>query len=155
MATTSQRLAEGARYSKETLTTTSPLPVYVTEFQSVFAKKDFDILSEYRKWDHAIKLISRAEPKSSKVYPLSLLEQAKLNAFLEENLHTRRIWPSKSSIAAPVFFIKKKDGSLWLVQDYRVITNGHLLFMMGALILQRAQKCEVRQVTKDVVKSEV
>jgi len=35
------------------------------------------------------------------------------------------------------------------------ITNGHLLFVMGALILQRAQKCEVRQVTKDVVKSEV
>jgi len=35
------------------------------------------------------------------------------------------------------------------------ITNGHLLFVMGALILQRAQKCEVRQVTRDVVKSEV
>ena len=35
------------------------------------------------------------------------------------------------------------------------ITNGHLLFVMGALILQRAQKCKVRQVTKDVVKSEV
>jgi len=35
------------------------------------------------------------------------------------------------------------------------ITNGHLLFVMGALILQRVQECEVRQVTKDVVKSEV
>jgi len=38
---------------------------------------------------------------------------------------------------------------------YNNITNGHLLFVMGALILQRVQKCEVRQVTKDVVKSEV
>jgi len=28
-------------------------------------------------------------------------------------------------------------------------------FVMDALILQRVQKCEVRQVTKDVVKSEV
>jgi len=55
----------------------------------VFAKKDFDILPEHRKWDHAIELIPRAEPKSSKVYPLSLLEQAELDAFLEENLHTR------------------------------------------------------------------
>jgi len=36
-----------------------------------------------------------------------------------------------------------------------LITNGHLLFVMGTLILQRAQKCEVRQVTKDIVKSEV
>jgi len=150
MATTSQRLAEGARYSKETLTTTSPLPVYVTEFQSVFAKKDFDILSEYRKWDHAIKLISRAEPKSSKVYPLSLLEQAKLNAFLEENLHTRRIWPSKSSIAAPVFFIKKKDGSLWLAQDYRVlntitIKNRYSLSLISELVFQL---CRAKYFTK-------
>ena len=35
------------------------------------------------------------------------------------------------------------------------ITNGYLLFVIGVLILQRVQKCEVRQVTKDVVKSEV
>jgi len=83
----------------------------------VFAKEDFDILPEHHKWDHNIELIPRAEPKSSKVYSLSLLEQAELDAFLEENLCTRRIRPSKSPIAASVFFIKKKDGSLWLVQD--------------------------------------
>jgi len=41
----------------------------------VFAKEDFDILPEHRKWDHAIELTPRAEPKSSKVYPLSPLEQ--------------------------------------------------------------------------------
>jgi len=112
MATTSQRLAEGARRSKEAQTTTTPLPAYVAEFQSVFAKEDFDILPEHRKWDHAIELIPGAEPKSSKVYPLSPLEQTELDAFLEENLRTGRIRPSKSPIAAPVFFIKKKDGSL-------------------------------------------
>jgi len=78
----------------------------------VFAKEDFDILSEHCKWDHAIKLIPGVEPKLSKVYLLSLLEQAELDAFLEENLRTRHIWPSKSPIAAPVFFIKKKDGLL-------------------------------------------
>jgi len=78
----------------------------------VFAKKDFDILPEHCKWNHAIKLIPGAEPKSSKVYPLSPLEQVELDAFLEENLCTGRIQPSKSPIAAPVFFIKKKDSSL-------------------------------------------
>jgi len=57
----------------------------------VFAKKDFDILPEHRKWDHAIELISRAESKSSKVYPLSPLEQAELDTFLKENLHTGQI----------------------------------------------------------------
>ena len=121
MATISQCLVEGARCSKETLAITSLLPTYVIEFQSVFAKEDFDILSEHCKWDHAIELISGVEPKSSKVYPLFLLEQAELDAFLEENLCTGCIWPSKSPIAAPVFFIKKKDGSLRLVQDYRAL----------------------------------
>ncbi|KAF8530748.1 hypothetical protein JB92DRAFT_2592069, partial [Gautieria morchelliformis] len=51
-----------------------------------------------------------------KVYPLSPREQVELNGFLAENL--LRIRPSKSPMASPVFFIKKKDGSLRLVQDY-------------------------------------
>jgi len=87
----------------------------------VFAKEDFDILPEHHKWDYAIKLIPGVEPKSLKVYPLSPLEQVELNAFLEENLCTRQIRPSKSPIAAPVFFIKKKDSLLRLVQDYRAL----------------------------------
>ena len=90
MAMTSQRLAEGARRSKETLTATNPLLAYVVEFQSVFTKEDFDILSEHCKWNHVIKLIPETEPKSLKVYLLSPLEQAKLDAFLEENLYTRQ-----------------------------------------------------------------
>jgi len=48
-AMTSQHLVEGARCSKETLATATLLPTYVIEFQSVFAKKDFDILPEHRK----------------------------------------------------------------------------------------------------------
>jgi len=139
MATTSQHLVEGARRSKETQATTTPLPAYVTEFQSVFAKEDFDILPEHRKWDHAIELIPGAEPKSSKVYPLSPLEQTELDAFLEENLCTGRIQPSKSPIAAPVFFIKKKDGSLQLVQDYCTlnavtIKNRYPLLLISELV---------------------
>jgi len=87
----------------------------------MFAKEDFDILPEHRKWDHAIELIPGAELKSSKVYFLSPLEQAGLDAFLEKNLCTRWIQPSKSPIAAPVFLIKKKNGLLWLVQDYCIL----------------------------------
>jgi len=89
--TTSQHLVEGARHSAETQAAATPLPAYVVEFRSVFAKEDFDILPEHCKWDHTIELTPGAEPKSSKVYPLSPLEQAELDAFLEENLHTRRI----------------------------------------------------------------
>jgi len=138
---TSQRLVEGARRSKETQAATAPLSAYIAEFQSVFAKEDFDILLEHRKWDHAIELIPGAEPKSSKVYPLSPLEQTELDAFLEENLHTGRIRPSKSPITAPVFFIKKKDGSLWLVQDYCALNavtvkNRYPLLLISELVSQ-------------------
>jgi len=93
------------------------------EFQSMFTKEDFNILLKHCKWDHTIELIPGVEPKLSKVYFLSLLEQAELDAFLEENLRTRRIQPSKSSIAASMFFIKKKDGSLRLVQDYHTLNT--------------------------------
>jgi len=116
----------------------------------MFTKEDFDILPEHCKWDHAIELIPGAEPKLSKIYPLSLLEQTELDAFLEENLHTRQIQPSKSPIAAPVFFIKKKDGSLQLVQDYRVlnaatIKNKYLLSLISKLV---SQLCGAKYFTK-------
>jgi len=58
-------------------------------FESVFTKEDFDILLEHRQWNYTIELILGLEPKSSKVYPLSPVEQKKLNSFLEENLYTR------------------------------------------------------------------
>jgi len=121
--TTSQKLAEGAHRSAEAQKKPFILSDCVRGFESVFAKEDFDVLPEHRQWDHAIELILGSEPKSSKVYPLSLVEQKELDSFLEENLHTRRIHPSKSPIAAPVFFIKKKDSSLQLVQDYRALNS--------------------------------
>ena len=64
-----------------------------------------------------------------------------LDAFLEENLCTRRIQFSKSPIAAPMFFIKKKDGLLHLVQDYRALNaitvkNRYLLPLISELVSQ-------------------
>ena len=47
-----------------------------------------------------------------KALPLSPIEQAELDKFLEENLASGRNRPSKSPMAAPFFFVKKKDGSL-------------------------------------------
>ena len=52
---------------------------------------------------------------------MSLVEQAEMDTFLEEALATGRIRPSKSPIGALVFFVKKKDGKLRFVQDYRTL----------------------------------
>jgi len=87
-STTSQKLAEGAHRSAEARREPFTLPDCVRGFESVFAKEDFDILPEHRQWDHAIELIPGSEPKLSKVYPLSPVEQKELDAFLEENLRT-------------------------------------------------------------------
>ena len=68
-----------------------------------------------------MELIPGSKPSGCKVYPLSALEQKELDAFLKENLKTGQIQSSKSPMSSPVFFIKKKDGSLQLVQDYRAL----------------------------------
>jgi len=110
-------------------------------FEFVFTKEDFDILPEHRQWSYAIKLVLDLEPKLLKVYPLSPVEQKELDSFLEENLCTGRICPSKFLMAALVFFIKKKDGLLWLVQDYHALNsmtvkNKYPLLLISELISQ-------------------
>ena len=55
----------------------------------------------------------------TKIYPMSPNEQEELDWFLEENLCKGYICPSKSPLASPVFFVKKKDSKLRFVQDYR------------------------------------
>ena len=47
----------------------------------------------------------------AKIYPMSPNEQAELDKFLDEQLEKGYIEPSKSPLASPVFFIKKKTGS--------------------------------------------
>ena len=84
-----QCLAKGAYWSMETQATIAPLPLYAWDFESVFAKDNFNILLEHQHWDHTIELLLGSEPKSTKVHPLFPIEQKKLNAFLEENLYTR------------------------------------------------------------------
>ncbi|KAG5727450.1 hypothetical protein E4T56_gene12023 [Termitomyces sp. T112] len=113
--TTSQRLAEAFAANSQPKPCCSIVPHHLHDFKDVFSKASFDSLPERKQWDHAIELILDAKPSSCKVYPLAPREQDELDAFLQENLSSGRIRPSKSPMASPVFFIKKKDGSLRLV----------------------------------------
>jgi hypothetical protein len=114
----SQRLAEMFHKNSETKSFRDLALDYQHDFEDVFPKTSFDELPAWKPWDHAIELILDAQNKSCKVYPLSISEQEQLDKFLKENLTSGQICPSKSPMAAPFFFVKKKDGSLHLVQDY-------------------------------------
>ena len=139
--TTFQRLAKGAYQSVETLATMTLLLLYTRRLKFMFAKDNFDILPEYRYWDHIIKLLPGSEPKSTKVYLLFLVEQKELNTFLEKNLYTRQICLFKLSIVILVFFIKKKNSFLWLIQNYQVfnsmiVKNKYSLPLISKLVFQ-------------------
>ena len=99
------------------------VPEHYRDFKDVFDKKDFDRLPDRKPWDHAIELLPDAQPVSCKAYPMAPKEQKALDEFLEENLRSGRIRPSKSPWASPFFFVKKKDGSLRPVQDYRKLNE--------------------------------
>ena len=90
----------------------------------MFSEAEFQNLPERRSWDHAIDLKEGFKLADCKVYPLNPNEQHALDAFLEENLKSGRIRPSKLSMASPFFFVKKKDGKLRPVQDYRKLNEG-------------------------------
>ena len=73
------------------------------------------------------------------MYPLNVKEQEELDRFLEKHLESGQIWPSKLSCIAPFFFVKKKDESLWPVQDYQqlnevTIKNKYPLLLIQELI---------------------
>jgi hypothetical protein len=120
-STISQRLGEAFKRNSQLTDYEKHIPPHLCDFQLVFSKESFDDLPESKLWDHAIKLVADAAPKSCKVYPLAASEQKELDAFLKENLESSRIRPSKSPMASPVFFIKKKDSRLRLVQDYHLL----------------------------------
>ena len=72
------------------------IPHYLRDFEEVFAKESFDSLPEKYSWDHAIELEPGSKPSACKVYPLAPNKQVQLDTFLQENLSTGRIHPSKS-----------------------------------------------------------
>ncbi|KAF5315388.1 hypothetical protein D9619_007461 [Psilocybe cf. subviscida] len=124
-STVSQKLAEESHQQNDSPKKSFEeiVPKQYHQFKGVFSKESFDRLPDRKPWDHAIELKPGSEPYRSKIYPLSPNEQKELDAFLEENLKSGRIRPSKSPMASPVFFVKKKDGSLRLVQDYRRLNS--------------------------------
>ncbi|QRW24193.1 Retrotransposable element Tf2 protein [Rhizoctonia solani] len=84
------------------------LPPQYHEFAKVFGEEEFKALPPHREYDISIDLIPDAK----------LAEK-----HIDEELATGKIRPSTSSAGAPVMFVKKADGSLRLVVDYRKLND--------------------------------
>ena len=100
------------------------LPPQYSAYADVFSEQTFDTLPPQQDFDHAIDLKESFVPKVAKLYLLNPKELAACQAFVDENMKTGQIQPSKSPQASPFFFVKKKDGKLRPVQDYCYL-NGH------------------------------
>ena len=93
-------------------------------FGKVFSEEESQRFPESRHWDHTIELLpDTLQTLDCKVYPLAPGEQDSLDRFINEHLSKGYIHPSKSPYASPFFFIKKKDGKLRPVQDYRALNK--------------------------------
>lgn len=95
------------------------LPSQYQDFAKVFSKIEADKLPPHRPYDHKIPLVPDAVVPYGPMYSMSQLELKTLYDYIQENLAKGFIRRSESPAGAPVLFVKKKDGSLRMVVDYR------------------------------------
>ena len=114
----------GETGKEQNRTNPEDLPDYIQSFTHLFNKKKFEKLLERYEWDYEINLTEEAlKELNAKAYAMTLKEEEALNQWLDEQLKAGLIVESKSRYAALCFYIPKKDGSLWLVQDYRKLNQ--------------------------------
>jgi len=117
-ATTSTELAIKAQlYTKKV-----DVPKEYQQFAKLFSEEESKRYPPKRAWDHAIEFKKDApEAVDCKVYPMNRIEDEAVKEFLNNELEKGYIRESKSPYASSFFFVKKKDGKMRPVQDYRKI----------------------------------
>ncbi|GKF70052.1 hypothetical protein Tco_0203109 [Tanacetum coccineum] len=97
------------------------IPV-VREFSKVFPE-DLPGLPPVRQVEFQINLIPGATPVARAPYRLAPSKMQELSYQLQELADRGFIRPSTLSWGAPVFFVKKKDGSFRMCIDYRELNK--------------------------------
>ncbi|KAF8687112.1 Retrotransposon gag protein, partial [Rhizoctonia solani] len=99
------------------------LPEQYHEFAKVFGEEEFKVLPPHREYNISIDLVPDAKLSPGPIYGMTDAESKALKQHIDEELATGKIRPSTSSAGAPVMFVKKADGSLRLVVDYRKLND--------------------------------
>ena len=92
-------------------------PEYV-DFEDVALEINAGILALHKAYNHDIVLELGTSPPYWPIYNLSEQELKVLWEYIKTTLNKGWIQPSTSPAGAPIIFIPKKDGSLWLCVDY-------------------------------------
>ncbi|QRW22541.1 Retrotransposable element Tf2 protein [Rhizoctonia solani] len=99
------------------------IPLPYQEFAKVFSEEESSKLPPHRPYDIAIELLPDARPRHGPIYSLGPREDAELKETIEKQLKAGLIRPSKSPMASPILFVKKKNGKLRMCVDYRRLNS--------------------------------
>jgi len=94
------------------------IPQYYEDYHKLFLTATAEKLAERRTFDHAIDLKLGAEPPWGPIYPMSAYQLDTLDKYLKGMLKQGNIVYSQSPAGAPLLFVPKPDGKLWLCVDY-------------------------------------
>lgn len=109
-----------SEHQKKEVPTKELVPKVYHDFLDVFDEYLPEGLPEHGPHDMAIDLVPGAPlPRPLGLYPMSDTEIRELREWLDHLLEIGHIQPSKSPVAAPCFFIPKKDGKNRLGVDWR------------------------------------
>ena len=115
------------------------VPIIYLDYKEVFNEKNCNVLPPHRVYDCEINLKDNSILFYGPLYPLTELEREELKKQLKELLDKGFIRKSTSPAGAPVLFVRKKDGTLRLVIDYRklnemTIRNSYPLPLISELL---------------------
>jgi len=96
----------------------SAIPEEYHKYTNVFSKSKAETLAPHCPYDLRIDLEKDSHPPVGTIYLLSKFEQETLKEFIDKNLTNGFIRSTSLPHGAPVLFVKKKDGSLWLCVDF-------------------------------------
>ncbi|QRW23041.1 Retrotransposable element Tf2 protein [Rhizoctonia solani] len=96
------------------------MPLPYQEFSKVFSEEESSKLLPHRPYDISIELLPDTKPRHGPIYSLGPREDAELKETIEKQLKAGLICPSKSSMASPILFVKKKNGKLRIMTKKNV-----------------------------------
>jgi Reverse transcriptase (RNA-dependent DNA polymerase) len=120
--TIAQKMAEAFKTDKPK--NDAPVPTEYRRHVKVFSEKEAERFLPSHAWDHRIPLKDDApETINEKVYNLPKANKLAIEEWVYKMLEKKFIQRSDSRYGHATFTVPKKDGTFWIVQDYRPVNK--------------------------------